>query len=318
MGLSSFGFKAALFYFLMVGAFFITPYSNLFFLLVSFLSLQWVFCAVWTWRNLSGLSATLGALHPVPVGSKGIFVARLKTTRKVCFQASLEIELEGDQVIAAQASLVEGEVEVSVSAAKLARGVYPVQRVRLISSYPLGLFVRRRTIQPLAGKSWGELVCYPAPSSLVEERDGADGVDELQGLASAQGDLQPSGLREYVQGDELRSVHWRASARKGSLVCREWEGGRGEGIEVLLDRRCEPVELDEALSTLTALIALARAEKEVLAITSQNLVATFGEGHRPWREALRFTAVADVLPSDAPAPPPVSPSVTRLTPTHAC
>ena len=48
------------------------------------------------------------------------------------------------------------------------------------------------------------------------------------------------------------------------------------------------------------------------AMYSQGLSATFGEGHRPWSEALRFLACAELVASDGPAPPATSPSVARL------
>ena len=95
-------------------------------------------------------------------------------------------------------------------------------------------------------------------------------------------------------------------------MVKEYEGGGGDGLEVLIDRRCDAEILEEALSIVSAVIGLARTNKEVLAIHSQGLQATFGEGHLPWYDALHFLAGADALAADAPPPPPVSPSVPRL------
>ena len=130
--------------------------------------------------------------------------------------------------------------------------------------------------------------------------------------ASSEGDLQPSGLRDHREGDSLRSVHWRASARRGKLVVLEWEGGGGEGLEVVLDRRCSSEILEEALSDLSALVLYAREAKEVLAIRSQDLNVTFGEGHEPFDRALYFMAEAQPIAADGQAPPSTSPTVLRL------
>ncbi len=44
-------------------------------------------------------------------------------------------------------------------------------------------------------------------------------------------------LRPYVSGDELRRVHWRASARTGELVVKQEERPRTGRVTVLLDRQ---------------------------------------------------------------------------------
>lgn len=44
-------------------------------------------------------------------------------------------------------------------------------------------------------------------------------------------------LRPYVNGDELRRVHWRASARTGELVVKQEERPRTGRVTILLDRQ---------------------------------------------------------------------------------
>ncbi len=43
-------------------------------------------------------------------------------------------------------------------------------------------------------------------------------------------------LREYVQGDDLRDVAWKASARHGKLITREYRLDRSQDILICLDR----------------------------------------------------------------------------------
>jgi uncharacterized protein (DUF58 family) len=43
-------------------------------------------------------------------------------------------------------------------------------------------------------------------------------------------------LREYVTGDELRDVAWKASARRGKLIVREYRLDRSQDVLVCLDR----------------------------------------------------------------------------------
>ncbi len=47
--------------------------------------------------------------------------------------------------------------------------------------------------------------------------------------------LEPHGVREYVEGEPLRAVHWPTSARRGQLMVRELEDAPRDSVAVLLD-----------------------------------------------------------------------------------
>jgi len=47
-------------------------------------------------------------------------------------------------------------------------------------------------------------------------------------------------LRQYVAGDDLRRVHWTATARHGSLLVRSDEGTPKRGITLFIDNRQNP------------------------------------------------------------------------------
>jgi uncharacterized protein (DUF58 family) len=44
-----------------------------------------------------------------------------------------------------------------------------------------------------------------------------------------------SGIREYQNGDPMRSIHWRASARTGQLQCKQYQPTSVAGATVVLD-----------------------------------------------------------------------------------
>jgi uncharacterized protein (DUF58 family) len=50
---------------------------------------------------------------------------------------------------------------------------------------------------------------------------------------------EPAGLRQYVVGDELRLVHWTASARGRGLMVRTFDDDQSVSAVVLLDDRAE-------------------------------------------------------------------------------
>src|SRR5439155_19224579 len=47
--------------------------------------------------------------------------------------------------------------------------------------------------------------------------------------------LEFYGMREYVQGDDLRRIVWRASARTGKIMVREAEQGITDHVTIILD-----------------------------------------------------------------------------------
>lgn len=303
-----FGVQGGAFLALMYAAFVAAPYSNLFFLLLGFLSMIGLGGVVAAHRNLRGVTASLVAPPPIPSGANATLRVPVAASGRARFLVGVRLELEEGSTLTGRVEVLDGRADATIPVPALERGCHSIARASLESTHPLGIVrVARRFAAP------DELVVYPAPRELGERRDARELLDELLGGGDAgPGDLQPAGLRDHREGDEARDVHWRASARRGKLVVQEWEGGRGQGLEVALDRRCEDEALEEALATLSALVQLARKNKETLRMHSQGLSATFGEGQRPWDEALRFLAEARTLPAGAPAPPASSPHVPRL------
>lgn len=308
MRLTAFGAKGVAFYVAMLVAFYATPYSNLFFLLLGFLTLLGLAGGVGAWRNGRGVHGSLERIEPVHAGDTIQIPVTLRAPKRGRFALDVRLALESDHEIAARVDLLDGEVNATLSSSELPRGIHAVRAAWVESSHPFGLARVRHALE-----APDELVVYPLPLDLVDGRGAADSVEDLLGSGTpGAGDLQPSSLRDHREGDGMRDVHWRASARRGRLVVQEWEGGTGEGIEVVLDRRCSPAELERALSALSAIVGIARTNKETLRLLTQDLAATYGEGHEPWESALRFLAGAQSVPANGPAPPAASPGVTRL------
>jgi len=302
------GWKALAFYAALTGAFFAAPYSNLYFLLLAFLTVLGGLSFIWSAGNVHGVTAEIEDLAPVPAGAGQRFHARIRTGTKRRFQLGCTLRVAGVGDVSARCAMVEGDVLAEGGIPALERGIYPITRACVESSYPFGVLRGRTRVDAPA-----ELVVFPAPADLPEARNGGDLVAGLTGiLGGVEGTQQPSSLREYHTGDELRSIHWRATARRGRPVVIEWEGEAGNGLEVALDRRTEPDALEGALSLISALALASKDNKERLTLHSQDISRTFGTGCAPWPDLLRFLAAATPLPADGPAPPPVSPSILRL------
>jgi uncharacterized protein (DUF58 family) len=70
---------------------------------------------------------------------------------------------------------------------------------------------------------------------------------------------EPYALREYLPGDPLSRIHWKASARHARLISREDTWERGRPVVILLDCARAMVALDASKSKLDHALAAALA-----------------------------------------------------------
>jgi uncharacterized protein (DUF58 family) len=118
-------------------------------------------------------------------------------------------------------------VKQSVPVTLLRRGVHVQDSFRLATRFPFGFLEKSRRV---AVKS--EALVYPSVetgSELAEMFPGIEGSIESYSKGRGQ-DLHA--LREYLPTDSARHVHWKASARTGSLMVREF--AREDDCRVLL------------------------------------------------------------------------------------
>lgn len=113
------------------------------------------------------------------------------------------------------------------------RGDLAAVRVTLRLSGPLGLGARQGsrvvpgTVRALP--AFPSLRHLPSRLARLRELDGRSAV-RVRGQGT-----EFDSLREYVLGDDVRSVDWRASARSRSVVVRTWQPERDRRVVLLLD-----------------------------------------------------------------------------------
>ena len=113
------------------------------------------------------------------------------------------------------------------------RGVYEVGPLVAVTSDPLGLTERENII---AEKF--ELMVHPRIEFVSDRpltRQYEDPPIRPPVSKPWPSGLEFYGMREYVRGDDLRRVVWRASARTGKLMVREAEQGITDHVTIILD-----------------------------------------------------------------------------------
>jgi uncharacterized protein (DUF58 family) len=112
------------------------------------------------------------------------------------------------------------------------RGRYAFETVRLTIEDPFGL-ARASLVQgePQA------LVVYPRLTVLDQlfSEGGAHAQDGRRLLLRRPTGYELHSVREYAEGESLRKVHWRSTARRGRLMVKELEDAPRDEVAVLLD-----------------------------------------------------------------------------------
>lgn len=123
------------------------------------------------------------------------------------------------------------------------RGVYELSEFHLSCGYPFGLFsfTRRFRVDGTGGLERRKITVFP------ERIDVQDFWN--QALASSSGGWRTcegwTGLKVWQEGEGLRRIHWRASARHGELLSLERDAARALAalaIVDLTDTDCRNVE----------------------------------------------------------------------------
>lgn len=187
------------------------------------------------------------------------------------------------------------------------RGVHRQDTFRIVTRFPFGFLQKARRLDLQT-----EAVVYPsvAPSEeFVEIMPGLHGA--MESLSKGRGqDLYA--LRGYVANDSVRHVHWKASARSGSLMVREFTREDDCRVLLVLDPHISSaLKASSGPTTQTAAERFERAVTLCAALTwhfyERNALLQFRSAGVETRLApadeivfliLRYLAMANPLPPD--------------------
>ncbi len=175
--------------------------------------------------NLKGLEVERVVPPTMFVGQEIPVTLRVRNTGKWLPRRDLEIRDEvagpfGKGMVVGSLP-PGGEAEAGLETMMRERGVNVGLRQKIESSWPCGLW---RGV--LAGKPVLKATVFPRavfPRQLEEPRSPEPdaGHDLWQPVPDVSGDYL--GIRDYQSGDPRKHIHWRATARTGRLVVREFD-----------------------------------------------------------------------------------------------
>lgn len=152
----------------------------------------------------------------------------------------LELMLDGadDRRLAARLPLPRlrpGHADIPLDLPRLTRGRYHLDSARLQCSQPFGLWTFSRPLKDAEGN----IVIRPHRFPMAWQHFNLTGASDFSGsiMQSRQGmSSEFFGVREYRPGDSPRHVDWKATARQGELIVREFEDTSSPELLILMDR----------------------------------------------------------------------------------
>lgn len=214
----------------------------------------------------SAVSITRAPLAPVRQGEQTISVLTVRATGR----RALRLRVRDAWPPSAQARddrsrrrLRAGEhVQLTTHLSPQRRGSCHAQRVTVRSYGPLGLAGRQ-----LGRSVPGTLLVLPPfvsrrylPSRLTRLRE----MDGRAPVMVRGAGTEFDSLREYVMGDDVRSIDWRSTARRGEVLVRTWRPQRDRRVVIVIDcgrsaaaRLGEATRLDAEIEAALLLATLA-------------------------------------------------------------
>lgn len=235
-------------------------------------AIPWIVGERWA-RARIGLSA-----ERVPVGADALALVEVSRPTRAATPTQVDLDVGDDEVVLEIPPIeVGGQVLRSVPLDTSRRGLRTIGPATIMRTDPFGVLERRHHLTETR-----TLVVHPR---IVRLPGGAGGiVRDLDGEAAAErtaDDVSFHSLREYTPGDDRRLVHWRSSARFGTLLVRQFEPSRRADTLIVLStdpREYDGDDFELALSLVGTLGIAAMADRRALRIV-ESPRSERGEAH---------------------------------------
>lgn len=237
-----------------------------------------------THRNLHRLRVAPAACVPVFAGESARFeIALVNDAAAPRYGVCLEYAGES---IACVDIAAHGRASVALNLPARRRGWLAGPAFRLSTRFPLGLLYSWSRPLPHTARC----LVYPVPGGKLQFRTGATET------VRPDRDLRPGsgedfvGVREYVPGDSLRHVDWKALARTGQFTTKQFGGGYEQSLWLDWDT-LEGYDTEARLSILCrwVLDAEQRGLRYGLRLPGTAIAPAHGEGHE--HECLKALAL---------------------------
>jgi len=210
-----------------------------------------------TFRNLAYLHLSSGRATPIFAGEIAQFSVQLDNRRayeryaiRLAFIADGAVGIPHFTDIPSHTSS-----DVTLSTPATERGWLAAPRIRLQTTFPLGLLQAWAYWQPAM-----HALVYPRPETDSPPLPLNTGT-QTDGRGSA-GHDDFAGIRAYQSGDSIRHMAWRQIARSndGALVSKQFEGGAASELALDFSKLPPTMDTEHKLARMTSWVLMAEAQ----------------------------------------------------------
>lgn len=128
-----------------------------------------------------------------------------------------------------------GKDSVQYTVHPVKRGAYPFGHVNVFAESPLGLVRRRfRAAQPQNIPVYPSFLQMRKYELIAFSSNRSDyGLKKIRRIGH---NMEFETIKEYVPGDDYRTVNWQASARRGNLMVNQYQDERSQQVYLLIDK----------------------------------------------------------------------------------
>lgn len=206
-------------------------------------------------RNLEGLVVSGAGTEPPFAGQPATFRISLRN-ESIAGRVDLEAgTATGDLAVVSLPPEADAQLDLQLPTTR--RGRVRLTRFELATRFPFGLFRAWAVIHPDT-----ECLVYPRPVDIAPPPPRATGGE---GGAEGRGEDDFSGLRNYHPGDPPRRIAWKAHARGGELLVKEFAGT--DDTTLVFDLAAAPgADVEARLSVLARWIIEAHGQGQPFGI----------------------------------------------------
>lgn len=212
-----------LFLLLLVG----TNYSNSMTFMLTFLVAS--ICLIGmhqTYGNMSKLEFKTTPIDPIFAGQNAVFIFAVNSlNNRPRFNIYLgepeptdQKKIDESYIKQTPAHITDTHSDITFKTPPLSRGEYTLERTRIWTKYPLGLFF---------AWAWMRLdtkvIVYPEPKSL-KSLGQAFGNEDGHASTNQRGDDEYAGIRKHQITDSPQRIAWKAVARTQTMLSKEFTG----------------------------------------------------------------------------------------------
>lgn len=170
------------------------------------------------------------------------------------------------------------------------RGRWTLEEIRLECAFPMGLFQREWT---LGGSA--DILVYPR---IVQVRDRllegmTVNLSKMSSIPDTEREVR--NLRFYRDGDDIRRINWKATARRDTLVVGEYHRvEKRPRVALYLDISSgRESSREKAISMIASLAVFYHSRKRLIKLMTPEKTITFGRSERKIRSMLAHLALLD-------------------------